>query len=98
MAQFDVYRIKGHGLVIDCQSNLLGDLKSRLVAPLRDAKEAWAGPDRLNPRFEIDGQELRMATQFLRAVERAHLSDKVASLADHDLTIKSAIDSLISGF
>ncbi len=44
-------------------------------------------PERLNPRFEIDGQELRTATQFMRAVERSQLRDKVASLADHDLVI-----------
>lgn len=98
MAQYDVHRITGHGLVIDCQSDLLDGLTSRVVAPLRDAREAWAGPERLNPRFTVDGQEMRMATQFLRAVERNQLGDKVASLADHDLTIKSAIDALISGF
>ena len=55
-------------------------------------------PERLNPRFEIDGQELRTATQFMRAVERSQLRDKVASLADRDHVIKSAIDGLISGF
>lgn len=55
-------------------------------------------PERLNPRFEIDGQELRMATQFMRAVDRSQLRDKVASLADHDLVVKSAVDALISGF
>ena len=44
MAQFDVYRIKDHGFVLDCQSDLLSGLKSRVVAPLRDAGEEWAGP------------------------------------------------------
>ena len=40
MAQFDVYRIEGGGLVLDCQSDPLRDLGSRVVAPLRPADDA----------------------------------------------------------
>lgn len=35
MAQFDVYRVRGNVLVLDCQSDLLSSLTSRFVVPLR---------------------------------------------------------------
>ena len=38
MAQFDVYRVEG-GLVVDVQTDLIGDFPSRLVIPLRQADE-----------------------------------------------------------
>ena len=98
MAQFDAHEIKGHGLVVDCQSHFLRDLQSRVVAPLRDADEPSVSTSRLNPLVSIDGKNYRVATQFMRAVDRRQLGPIVASLRDHEYAIKGAIDLLVSGF
>lgn len=98
MAQFDVYRIVERGLVIDCQSDWLADLRSRIVVPLRPPENVPAISARLNPLFTIDGEELVMATHFLRAVDARHLADRVTSLREHEYVIKIALDMIISGF
>ena len=56
MARFHVYRLKQDNvLVIDLQSDLLGDLKTRMMAPLYDQKEFnWSFP-RLTPTFTSNG-------------------------------------------
>ena len=98
MAQFDVYRIAGYGLVVDCQNDVLDDLGSRVVAPLRDADDVSVSKSRLNPLVTVDGANYRVGTQFLRAVYRKQLSDRVGSLRIHEYEIKAAIDMLVSGF
>ena len=98
MAQFDVHRmIDGSGLVIDCQSDLLNHLDSRLVAPLVAKVDAPPPAGRFNPNFTIEGVEHVMLTQFSGAVDRRQLGDVVASLADRSFEVTDALDILISG-
>ncbi len=96
MAQFDVYSVRGGGLVIDCQSHLLRSLPTRFVVPLR----AWDDSvmDRLNPIFDVDGQQFAMVTQLAGMVEARALKHVVTSLLDQEYVIKSALDMLISGY
>lgn len=96
MPQFDVHRF-GDGLVIDCQSNLLADLNTSLVAPLVARDQAPAPARRLNPVFVVDGADHVMVTQFASAVERRKLGAVVTSLADRSFEIVDAFDILISG-
>jgi len=96
MAQFDVHRLGG-GLVIDCQSDLLGHLASRLVVPLVLRTDAPAPAHRLNPVFEIDGEDHVMMTESAAAVRRQLLGPRVASFADRSFEITGALDVLISG-
>ncbi len=98
MAQFDVYRIESGGLVLDCQSDLLSDLGSRVVAPLRPADDTAVSRTRLNPLIELNQGTYRVATQFVRAVDRRHLGTRVGSAAGQEWEIKAALDMLISGF
>ena len=98
MAQVDVYRIDGYGLVVDCQSDLLDEMGSRVVAPLRDPEDPSVSKSRLNPLVMLDGMSYRVGTQFLRAVYRRQLGSSVGSLRIHDYEIKRAIDFLINGF
>ncbi|RYG80554.1 MAG: hypothetical protein EON59_15075 [Alphaproteobacteria bacterium] len=67
MAQFDVYRIRGNVLVIDCQSDLLSDLQTRFVVPLRPTDAVIV--KRLTPSFTINGQALTMVTPLARAID-----------------------------
>jgi toxin CcdB len=96
LAQFDVHRL-GKGLVVDCQSDLLAHLNTRVVVPLIPSAQAPKPARRFNPAFSIDGAEQVMDTQFVSAVERRELGAVVASLADHSFEITGALDVLISG-
>ena len=97
MAQFDVYTLSKGRLAIDCQSDLLSHLESRLVAPLVPMRAAPRPARRLNPIFEIEGVEHVMLTQFSGAIDRRQLGDVVTSLADRSFEITDALDVLISG-
>ena len=99
MARFDVYRSAyGADLLLDCQSNLLRDLSTRLVVPLRLLADAPPPARRLNPVFEIEGHSYAMLTQFAAAIPLRDCGPKVATLAQEDSAIINALDMLISGY
>lgn len=98
MARFDVYRLNGGEFVLDCQSDLMAHYNTRLVVPLRRPEDAPLIAARLNPKFNIAGEGLVMVTQFAGAMLALELGETVASLANHDSEILSALDMLISGF
>ena len=96
MPQFDVHRL-GKRLVLDCQSDLLAHLNTRVVVPLIPSEEAPLAALRFNPTFMIEGQSCVMDTQFVSSVERRHLGAIVCSLRHHSFEITDALDILISG-
>ncbi|KQN31513.1 hypothetical protein ASF00_01520 [Sphingomonas sp. Leaf34] len=96
MAQFDVYRIRGNVLAIDCQSDLLSDLQTRFVVPLRPTEAVIF--KRLTPSFTINGEVLTMVTTLARAVDVRDIEDTVATLEAAQFEIKAALDMLISGY
>lgn len=96
MAQFDVHRL-GNGLVLDCQSDLLGHLVSRLVVPLVLRSSSPKPVALLNPVFRIEGEDYVMVTESAAAVRSSQLGAVVASLADRHFEIVDALDVLISG-
>ncbi|WP_067733143.1 CcdB family protein [Novosphingobium naphthalenivorans] len=98
MAQFDLHRLaNGHGLVLNCQSDLLDHIDSRFVVPLLPVKQAPPPVTRLNPVFQVDGADYVMLTQSAGAIRRRDLGPAVASLADRHVEIVDAIDVLLSG-
>jgi toxin CcdB len=96
VAQFNVHRL-GEGLVLDCQSDLLAHLNTRVVIPLIPVDVAPRPAGRLNPMFQVDGQDHVMDTQFISSIEARHLGAAICSLADHSFEITGALDVLISG-
>ncbi len=96
MAQFDVYRVRGNVLVIDCQSDLLADLPTRFVVPLRPTD--LVALKRLTPTFVIDGEALTMVTPLARAIDVRDIEGTVATLDAVQFEIKAALDMLISGY
>jgi toxin CcdB len=97
MAQFDVYRTAHGDLVIDCQAEAWSAYNTRFVAPLFAPNDKLPRVDRLNPIFDIDGEPMVMMTEFAAAIPTRELRRTGTSLADHDLTIKSALDMLVQG-
>jgi toxin CcdB len=97
MAQFDVHTLSKGRLALDCQSDLLNHLGSRLVVPLVPKDTAPNPARRLNPIFEIGGIEHVMLTQFAGAIDRRQLGDVLISLANRSFEITDALDVLLSG-
>ena len=98
MAQYDVHRIGDHGLVVDCQSDLIDQFDTRFVIPLVPAQSAAKSVERLTPDLSVNGQRYILATQYAASVPKAKLGGVVTSLASEHLTITAALDMLISGF
>jgi toxin CcdB len=99
MPRFDVYRSAyGADLLLDCQSDLLRDLNTRFVVPLRLLADAPPPARRLNPVFEIEGRSYVMLTQFAAAIPQRDCGPVVASLAPSDIAVTNALDMLISGY
>ena len=98
MSQFDVHRLKpGPTLVVDCQSELLEQLSTRLVVPLIPREQGPPQVARLNPLLSLDGREFIMATQLAGAVLTRDLGEVVASLRDRSFEIVGALDVLFRG-
>ena len=98
MARFDVYHVTGGGLVVDCQANDFEDIGTRFVVPLVPLDDTVPTNHRLNPRVEVNGEQLVMLTQFAAAVRTAELKPRVCSLAHEHLTIITAIDTLVGTY
>ena len=99
MACYDVHNSgSGRGLIVDCQADTLRHLNSRFVVPLQLPSIAPLAARKLNPRFNIDGVEHVLVTQFAAAVPLRSLGPVIASLRDEDSRIKDALDMLIFGF
>ena len=87
----------GNGLVVNCQSDLLEHIVTRFVVPLVPACEAQIATPRLNPRFQIEGEEYVLVTQTAATVGRSEVGKVIVSLADHSYEITGAIDVLTGG-
>ncbi|HEX4693828.1 CcdB family protein [Sphingomonas sp.] len=98
MARFDVYRTASGALLLDCQTDFLSGIETRLVAPLMPVDHANPKLPRLNPVFEVAGARVAMVTTLLVGIPKSELGKKVGSLADEQPTIMNAIDMLLSGF
>ena len=84
--------------LIDVQSELLGDLGTRLVIPLSRQPQVPSGlPRRMTPLFDIDGETLRLVPQEAGAVDAMALRRPVASLRGQAHRIVDALDAVVSG-
>lgn len=97
MAQFDVYRSSDGGLLLDCQSEVLAHLATRLAVPLIAVADAPELRLRLNPVFEIEGERYAMITQFAAAVRVSELRRIVITLRDYRFDIIGAFDMALTG-
>jgi toxin CcdB len=98
MARFDVYKsVKGSGLLLDCQADLLDEFGSRVVVPLMQITDVQT-VSRLHPVFVIEDQPFIMSTHLIFAIPLERLGKLVCSLSHEDLTITSALDMLFGGY
>jgi toxin CcdB len=97
MAKFDVHR-SARVMLLDCQSDLLVHLSTRLVVPLASPDDAVQIDRRLNPLLDVGGEEMLMLTHLAAAVPVTALGSRVASVQDQEYIVSNALDMLISGF
>lgn len=99
MPQFDVYpNVSEPGYLLDCQSDAMSGLSTRLVVPLLPPDYAPVPSRRLNPILRVGEDEVVMMTHFAVAVPRRVLGKSVGSLAQEYTIIMNASDMLLSGY
>jgi len=99
MPQFDVYRnVSEPGYLLDCQSDALSSLTTRVVVPLLPAEYAPKPSRRLNPTLRVGTGDVVMMTHFASAVPRRAFGDMVGSLAHDHVVIMNAFDMLLTGY
>ena len=103
MAQFDVYKNPNPNgrtaapYVVALQSDLLDQLPSRWVAPLKQSKSIARRVEGLMPEVEVDGKKFTIFMYESGAVPVRSLGSKIASLDGHRFEFIRAIDILVSG-
>jgi len=101
--QYCVYRNRAGGnypLLLDVQSNIIGDLDRRMVVPLTEA-DNFVGmtlPKCLIFTLYINGKEYTAVTVDMASVPNSGLGEKVADVGHYRQTIKDSIDFLFDGF
>lgn len=99
MPQFDVYRnVAEPGYLLDCQSDALSGLTTRIVVPLPPRDYAPLPTRRLNPTLRVDAEDVAMTTHFAAAVPQPILGGALGSLAHEHTTIMNAFDMLLTGY
>jgi toxin CcdB len=98
MARFDLYQgARGKGFLLDCQSDWLEEFGSRVVVPLLPIQGVKT-VSRLNPIFEIDGQQHVMSTQLIFAIPLERLGPQWGSLKAEHHNIVVALDTLFGTY
>lgn len=105
MPQFTVYlnrdsRSKGEiPFLLDVQSDLLSELRTRVVIPLY-LKSSLSGKlmTKLSPEVQVEGKKLVLMTPQLAGISVKDLGEPVGSLAEHRGEIIAALDLLFTGF
>lgn len=105
MARFDVYAnpSKHAGstpYLLDVQCDLLSDLDSRMVIPLRKLAHFPKVnlPTRLTPIITILGEAYLLETPKMAAVPQRILKAPIASIADSADQVTGALDFLFQGY
>ncbi|WFP64449.1 CcdB family protein [Mesorhizobium sp. WSM4904] len=100
MARYDVFAASGieGGYLLDVQSDLLDNFKTRAVVPLLPLSSAPPPMRKLHPVFEINGRKLIMATHLIATVAVTELTENRTNLTNHHDEIVAALDMLFEGF
>lgn len=105
MARFDVYGAPERvadatPFLLDVQSDLLEDIDTSVVIPLRraDRFSDVQVPSRLMPVLRVLGEDMLLETPKLAAVPRRILKNPITSLAHEQASITAALDFLVQGY
>ncbi len=105
MPQFAVHRNRNgatrarYPLLLDVQSDLLEDLRTRVVIPLTPASATTkrTSLQNLTPLCTVEGKEYLLLTPQLAGIAAKELGPAIADLSQDRQTIIDALDMLITG-
>ena len=103
MARYDVFRnaaLRGGRdtpFLLDVQADLLSQLNTRVVVPLRLASGIPRPGRTLQPSFTVAGVDVVMDTPALVGAPIGALGERVGSLRPEGATILAALDLLFTG-
>jgi toxin CcdB len=98
MAQFDVYlnpnpaSRKYAPYLLDVQNDLFESLTTRVVVPLLSKKSIRIPADKLNPGFNIEGNNFYMSTAAISGIPQSAIGNYVCSLSFNRTQINNALD------
>lgn len=102
--QFDIYRNPSarmreqYPFGVDIQSDLLGSLATRMVAPLATTQLASSEvPRSLCPVFQVLGQQLMLLPFEAAPIPKTLLKTELQSLKRNASEINAAMDAVMSG-
>lgn len=102
--QFSVHKNKNpktraaYPYLVNVQSDLLQDLRTRVVVPLVKQTTIGKKPIKdLTPVVQIDSQKYLMLIPQLAGIAASELGPEVATVANHRDAIVAAVDFLITG-
>ena len=99
MARFDVHQSReGRGYLLDCQTDYIRGLETRLMVPLFPFEDFSKPVARLNPVFRIEDARVVMMTQYAAAMRTRDLLPKVTWLDAEQDAIMNALDMLLTGY
>lgn len=101
--QYGVYRNNGNSkaypYLIDVQSDIIGELNTRLVIPLFPVNKLTSQPVlRLTPVVVIEGEEYLAMTHEMASVRLSQLGEEVTHARHYRQSIKNALDFIFDGF
>jgi toxin CcdB len=104
MAQFSIHRNRNprtkatFPLLLDVQSDLLEELKTRVVIPLSRVSALTRHPvDQLMPVLNLEGEAYVLVTPQLAGMAHGELGPAIGSLTGERNTILAALDFLLTG-
>ncbi|MBF0587730.1 MAG: CcdB family protein [Magnetococcales bacterium] len=101
MAQFDFYQYKKRGkpeiFLVDIQSDLLDDMNTRVVIPIRPLDPGQKPIRILQPTIEWALGTYYFSTSEMAAISTAELKLKMGNLSEMRSEIIAAIDLLFTG-
>lgn len=102
MARFDLYETRSARIpfLVEVQSDLFDELRSRVVIPLTPASRAdTPAVPRLHPMIMIEDKPYYLVTSEITTVPLQSLHTRVGNIqAEHRDTITAAMDFLFQGY
>ncbi|MET3076399.1 CcdB family protein [Pantoea leporis] len=85
--------------LVDVQSEIIGELASRIVIPLYPLKQFKKKQvERLNPVIKVEGEEFLVMTHEMASVRVLLLGDQVMDARVYRQRIKDSVDFIFDGF
>ncbi|WP_312665641.1 CcdB family protein [Pantoea sp. CTOTU49201] len=85
--------------LVDVQSEIIGELASRIVIPLYPLNQFKKKQvKRLNPVIQVEGEEFLVMTHEMASVRVSLLGDQVMDARVYRQRIKDSVDFIFDGF